>query len=193
MTWSRNDTSTKSPRACIAGFFILCAATLCCAGAAARGVAFDFEGPVFYEPEKIVKDHSLILVGDTFHLYFMTPDQRSFGHATSLDLRHWTTHGDVLHAGPDSWDSLAIWAPCVTYYPYGPGYYLMYYTGVTSTVAQRTCLAMSHVTNLWNKAASALFTPFHGDTLWMKWSDDEWSNYRDPGFFKENGVCYLVQ
>jgi hypothetical protein len=189
-----NDTSRKGPRASLAGFFVLFAAVLCCAAAGARsGVAFDFEGPVFYEPGEIVKDHSLIRIDGAFHLYYITTGERSFGYATSEDLRHWTVHGDVLHAGPDAWDSLAIWAPSITYYPYGPGYYLMYYTGVNGAVAQRTCLAMSHVTYLWNKAPDALFTPFHGDTLWMKWSESEWSDYRDPGFFKDDGVCYLVQ
>ena len=26
----------------------------------------------------------------------------------------------------------------------------------------------------------------------MYWYENKWSNYRDPGFFKENGTCYMV-
>ncbi|MCX5754414.1 MAG: family 43 glycosylhydrolase [Candidatus Krumholzibacteria bacterium] len=182
-----------SPRAMHAGFVLFVAAAIACAPATLRAaVAFDFEGPVFYEPGEIVKDHALILVNDTFRLYYITTSQRSFGYATSSDLRHWTRRRDALRAGPDEWDSLAIWAPSIASYPYGPGYYLMFYTGVNAAVAQRTCLAMSHVPDRWSKASSILFTPFHGDTTWMAWREDSWSNYRDPGFFRENGTSYLV-
>jgi hypothetical protein len=185
--------SSRSPRACLAGFVLSIAAALVLAPGSARGtVEFDFEGPVFYMPGETIKDHSLVQVGDTFHLYYITTSQRSFGYATSADLRHWTAHGDILRAGPGEWDGTAIWAPSVTYYPHGAGYFLMFYTGVNGAFAQSTCLALSHVPYRWNKAPDVLFTPFHGDTLWMRWRENEWSNYRDPGFFRENGVCYLV-
>jgi len=190
----RNDAPSRNPRAFFAGFILIIAAALSFVPESARGtVAFDFEGPVFSLPGELIKDHTLICVDGTFHLYYMTTSQRSFGYATSADLRHWTRHKDVLRAGPDAWDSGAIWAPCVTYYPYGPGYFLMYYTGANGSFAQRTCCAMSHVTDLWSKASDALFTPFHGDTIWTTWNENEWSNYRDPGFFREDGTCYLVQ
>ncbi len=194
MTQIRNGISETSPRAIHAGFALLVATAIVCAPAALRSaVAFDFEGPVFYEPGEIVKDHALILVNDTFHLYYITTSQRSFGHATSSDLRRWTRRPDALRAGPGAWDGQAIWAPSVAFYPEAPGYFLMFYTGVNDAFAQRTCLAMSHITDTWNKAPEILFTPFHGDTAWMAWSDTAWSNYRDPGFFRENGTSYLVQ
>jgi hypothetical protein len=182
-----------SPRAIHAGFLLCIAAAVVAAPAIARSaVAFDFEGPVFYGPGETVKDHALMREGGTFHLYYITTDQRSFGYATSADLRHWTKHGDVLRAGPDACDAEAIWAPSIAYYPYGPGYFLMFYTGVNAAYAQRTCLAMSHIPEQWNKASDLLFTPFHGDTSWMAWDETAWSNYRDPGFFRENGTSYLV-
>ena len=40
----------------------------------------------------------------------------------------------------------------------------MFYTGVNAAFAQRACLAMSHIPDIWNKASDLLFTPFHGDT-----------------------------
>ncbi len=143
------------------------AAVLLGPGSACGTVAFDFEGTVFYAPGEIVKDHALVRVDGTFHLYYMTTSERSFGYATSADLRHRTAHGNILSARPGAWDGQAIWAPSITYYPRGAGYFLMFYTGVNSAFAQRTCLAMSHVPFRWNKAPDVLFTPFHGDTLWM--------------------------
>lgn len=182
-----------SRRARLAGFLLLAAAAVFLApGRAGATVSFDFEAPVFFEPGEIVKDHSLILVDGTFHLYYITTGLRSFGYATSADLRHWTIHGDVLQAGPDDWDGEQIWAPCVVPYPSDPSYYLMYYTGVNAALAQRTGLALTAVPHLWSKASQALFVPFHGDTAWTLWSEDAWSNYRDPGFFNEGGVSYLV-
>jgi hypothetical protein len=193
LTAIRNDTPVKGPRATHAGFVLFVAAVLLCAPSTLRsGVSFDFEGPVFYEPGETVKDHALILVNGTFHLYYITTGEQSFGYATSSDLRHWTRHRDVLRAGPSAWDGHAIWAPCVAYYPLGPGYFLMFYTGVNDAIAQRTCLAMSHIPDQWNKASEPLFAPFHGDTAWMHWDENAWSNYRDPGFFRENGTSYLV-
>lgn len=166
-----------------------------CVGAA-RGSAtirYDFEQPVFFKPGETVKDHSLILVDGVFHLYYTTGTGLTLGHATSIDLLHWTPQGDVIESGPSAWDSAAVWAPSVVYYPQGRGCWLMYYAGVNNSYAQRTCLALSTDLNQWSKASPLLFTPFHGDTLWTQWKENEWSNYRDPGFYRENGTCYLVQ
>ena len=101
----RNDIFPGSPRACLAGFLVFGAAALAVLSASAHGtVAFDFEGPVFHVPGELVKDHSLVLVDGTFYLYFMSTDERSFAYATSQDLRHWTVHPPILHAGPAAWE-----------------------------------------------------------------------------------------
>ena len=155
-------------------------------------VSYDFEQPVFFEKGQTVKDHALVCVDGLFHLYYTTGDGAHLGYATSPDLRHWTDAGEILAAGPDEWDRAGVWAPSVVPYPHGPGYYLMFYTGVNAAFAQRTCLAMSHVLHRWNKITEPLFTPFHGDTLWMRWNENEWSNYRDPGFYAEGDTCYLA-
>ena len=156
-------------------------------------ISFDFEQTVFSKPGETVKDHALISVDGTYHIYYTTGNGQSLGYATSPDLRHWTYRDDIIQAGPASWDGRGVWAPSVAFYPYGPGYYLLYYTGVNGVFAQRTCLAMSHVLYKWHKAPELLFTPFHGDTLWIRWNEAEWSNYRDPGFYGEDGTFYLVQ
>jgi len=193
LTIFRSDNFTG--RAARAGALFLLSGALVSASAvrASAQASFDFEQPVFFKPGETVKDHALISIDGTFHLYYTTGTGRSFGHAVSPDLRHWTYRGDVVQAGPETWDGTWVWAPSIAFYPYGPGYYLMYYTGVNGAVAQRTCLAMSHILDRWNKAPLVLFTPFHGDTLSIRWNENEWSNYRDPGFYLENGTCYLVQ
>jgi len=150
---------------------------------------------VYYRPGEIVKAHSLILVDGTFHLYFIVVAnlyERSFGHATSPDLRHWTRQPDVLFAGPEVWDAWAIWAPTVVRYPLDPRFHIMYYTGVNSYIAQRMGFALTSDLKTFYKAPSASYPPFHGDTSWMYWYENKWSNYRDPGFFKENGTGYMV-
>jgi predicted GH43/DUF377 family glycosyl hydrolase len=188
----RSDNSAG--RAARAGAFGLLAGSLVLVSSAAATAqaSFDFEQPVYYRAGDTAKDHSLVHVDGIYHLYYTAGSGKSLGYATSPDLRHWTYEGEIIQAGPDSWDSMGVWAPAVTFYCSGPGYYLMYYTGVNRAVAQRTCLAMSHVPYKWNKASPAVFTPFHGDTTWIRWNENEWSNYRDPGFYVEGDTFYLV-
>jgi hypothetical protein len=192
----RNAKPSRSRGALLAGLLLFIAAAAALAPGIARStVAYDFEVPVYYRPGEVVKDHSLIFVDGTFHLYFIVDvngREKSLGHATSPDLRHWTRQPDVLFAGPEAWDAAAIWAPTVVHYPADPKFFIMYYTGVNAYYAQRMGLAMTCDLNSFYKAPSASCPPFHGDTSWMYWYENQWSNYRDPGFFKENNTCYIV-
>ena len=52
--------------------------------------------------------------------------------------------------------------------------------------------ALTSDLSTFNKIPSSAYPPFHGDTSWMYWYENQWSNYRDPGFFKENDTCYMV-
>ncbi len=153
-------------------------------------VSFDFERAVFLDPGRLVKDHSLIELDGTFHLYYIIDGERVFGYASSPDLVHWIVHGPVLRPGPGSWDGYNVWAPSVIRYPHAEQY-MMFYTGVNSHIAQRTCQAMTTDPSAWHKTPLAVFTPFHGDTAWISWEEDCWSNYRDPGFLDDGGVLYL--
>ncbi len=164
------------------------------AGTVPALTVFDFEGPVFHDRGESIKDHSMILVDGLFHIFYITGDESYFGHATSADLRHWTVLDPILEAGPDDWDGRMIWAPHVVPFEDNPGYYLMYYTGVNSKVAQRTCLAISSGDlTKWVKAAPGLFEPLHSDTAWAAWDEGAWSNYRDPCFFFDGETEYLSQ
>jgi predicted GH43/DUF377 family glycosyl hydrolase len=156
-------------------------------------VTFDFEKPAFTEPGVLVKDHSLILLDGEFHLFYIRDEQKNFGHAVSTDLEHWTIMDPVLETGPGEWDIKHIWAPHVVPFSNFPGYLFMYYTGVNSHLAQRTCLALTMNPANWEKASHVIFTPFHGDTTWMHWNENGYSNYRDPCFFEIDGTYYLIQ
>ena len=196
MDTQRNVKPPKSTGALLAGFLLyIAAATALVPGIARTTVAYDFEGPVYHRPGEIVKDHSLIRIDGTFHLYFIvvgTNKEKSFGHATSPDLRHWTRQPDVLFAGPETWDATVIWAPTVVRDPTDPRLLIMYYTGVNAYYAQRMGFALTRDPYIFSKAPSESYPPFHGDTSWMYWYEDHWSNYRDPGFFEENNTCYMV-
>ncbi len=158
-----------------------------------RMLEIDFEGPVFEDPGYQVKDHSLIKKDGLFHIYYIRGNGKTFGHATSPDLRHWTIDQPVLETGPEEWDSNWIWAPHVVPSCCDPGYYYMYYTGVTPEVTQRTCLAYT-TGDLrdWIKPPLIMFEPFHPDTSWAMWREGEWSNHRDPYYFTDNGTNYML-
>ncbi len=161
-------------------------------GAAVSLESIDFEQPVFVDPGLAIKDHAFIQQDGLFHLFYIRGNQKTFGHATSEDLVHWTIHDPALSAGPDPWDNNMIWAPCIVEYIQGSDSYLMYYTGVNSMFAQQTGLALASSLDSWSKATPDLFTPFHGDPSWIHWSEDEWSNYRDPCIVKDDGYYYMA-
>jgi len=155
-------------------------------------VSFDFEQPVLFDRGYVMKDHSIVYRNGLYHIFYIRGDEKSFGHASSPDLKHWTFHDTVLYTGPEEWDERMIWAPCIVDARAETGYELMYYTGVNTPVAQRACLALGSSIDSWFKAPTELFTPFHGDTSWSAWSEDTWSNYRDPHFFDDGGYHYLI-
>jgi len=154
-------------------------------------IRFDFERKTLYIPGLLVKDHSLIFHNGKFHIYFIKGNEKSFGHAVSTDLRHWQVEDDVLFAGPGDYDAARIWAPQVIHYSPNPSYFFMYYTGVNTSIAQRTALAISYELISWSKASS-IFTPLQPDTSWTEWNDTSWSNFRDPYIFTDQDTLYML-
>jgi len=94
---------------------------------------------VFSLPDHWVWDFWMADDGDTHHMFFLhapkalgNPDLRHrnarIGHATSRDLRTWTSHGQAFAAGePGSFDGTANWTGSVVRGP--DGLWRMYYTG----------------------------------------------------------------
>ena len=156
---------------------------------------FDFEGPVLYNPDQDVKDHSIVIVDGVYHIFYIVANEKHFGHATSTDFSRWTFHEPVLSRGqPGDWDAIDIWAPCVVLMEGTDDHYLMFYTGVNPSWAQQTGIAYSNGNlDYWTKAGEALIEPFACDTLWCSWNENEYSNFRDPNFFEDESGCYLTQ
>ncbi len=178
--------------------FLALAGLLAAAVAPRPSVAFktfDFDQRYLVQPGFIVKDHSLVqAVGDTFHLFYIKADQsvpegetaKSLGHATSMDLKHWTFRPDVIHTVPNSWEDTYIWAPHVVQAStdsMAPVYY-MYYTGVNHVWSQQIGIAISN--DLYNWSKSSLNPVYRPDTTWAAWSDTTYSNCRDSYVFYDN-------
>ena len=164
--------------------------------------AFDFDQRYLVQPGFILKDHALVqAAGDTFHIFYIKADQsvpeattaKSLGHATSMDLKHWTFHPDVIPCVPNSWEEQFIWAPHIvrkTNGLGGPPEYYMFYTGVNHNWAQAIGVAISNDLYNWNK--SSLNPVYKPSLTWAAWDESTYSNCRDPFVFQENGVWHLL-
>jgi hypothetical protein len=159
---------------------------------AAEGVHFDFEQKFFEEYGYEVKDHCLIRNGSTYHLFYLRGNPAvDIGHATSPDLKHWTTLPPLLYTGPDPWDGRALWAPQVIRQPSQLGVYFLFYTGVNFNAAQQTGLAYSTWgLNSWAKVPQPIY---HPDPSWAMWSDTlVFAVGRDPYVFENEGTYYML-
>ncbi len=138
--------------------------------------------------------------GRLFHMYFLQaprslgdPGLRhrhaSIGHATSADLVHWSTAGEVLGpgAGP-AFDQAATWTGSVLRAP--DGTWCMFYTGcsvVEGGFLQRVGLATSPDLYTWRKdPASPVLA---ADPRWYERSGTEVldETWRDPWVFADPG------
>jgi hypothetical protein len=150
-------------------------------------VHFDFEQPYFIEPGVLIKDHSLIHVGNVYHLFYLRGTSVDIGHATSTDLIHWKIEPPVLGVEPGAWDGKALWAPQVLEFPFGG--YLMYYTGANQQWSQQTGLALSSDLYWWDKLPEPIY---HPDPAWAEWTDSTWSHGRDPFVFEYKRTLYML-
>lgn len=155
----------------------------------------------FALPHHWVWDSWLADDGDVFHLFYLRaptslgdPDLRhrhaTIGHATSLDLTHWTDHGEVLAAGAaGSFDETATWTGSVV--RGDDGLWRMFYTGAVFLDAEgpanveRIGMATSADLYSWTKRegfalrADAAHYEVLGDSAWH---EEAW---RDPWVFKD--------
>jgi predicted GH43/DUF377 family glycosyl hydrolase len=166
--------------------FIFCSCLLVGSSSYAL-VHFDFEQKFLSEPGVAIKDHSLVRIGSTYHLFYLRGNPAiNFGHATSTDLIHWHIEEPVLNISDSGWDELALWAPHVLRINDA---YWMFFTGVNSSWAQQTGVAISLDLFNWSKIP---FPLYHPDPSWAEWSEDAWSHGRDPFIFSYNGKYYML-
>jgi hypothetical protein len=158
-------------------------------------------------PFKFVKDHSIIRGEDgLWHLFSITGDlafghdwvpdghERTFSHATSPDLVHWTDHPPVLSIddkpyadGKGRFRDRNIWAPHVIRHD---GLYYMFYTSINSHVSQSVSLATSKDLFAWQDyEKNPVSTPANAE--WASWGRGRWGDYRDPMVLADEGKFYL--
>ena len=168
---------------------------------ALASMMFDFEQPVFVEtPPAICKDHALLKVDGTYHIFYIHSLQpppgwqlRSefwLGHLTSPDLRNWTRQESILPVSevPNSWQDGFIWAPKVIENPHGPGW-ILFYTGVEfPSISQQTGVAFSTDLFDWNRYLLPIYRP--GE--WSNWVEGSWADCRDPEIFVDEESYYLL-
>lgn len=172
---------------------------------------FGIQGPddpfVYETPFKFIKDFSIIkgpkgryhifsITGDLFANHDWVPDgqERTFSHASSQDLRHWTIHPPVISISdqpyPDGrgrFKDRNVWAPHVIE---RDGRYWMFYTSVNQHLSQSISLAMSPDLFEWTEYEhNPVFTP--EGIEWVNWARDSWGDCRDPMVLREGDVFYL--
>ncbi len=175
--------------------FLLTAAALIFPKANAEAFALlDFEQPYFVEKQGWqCKDHTVVLHEGLYHVFYiqsLPPEdhwmrkEQWFGHISSPDLRHWTQHANVMSIdvpNPAAWESEFVWAPLIMEDP-GSDDWLMFYTGAGYEVDQQMGLASSHNLIDWYRfGGNPIYTP----GAWAIWTDDLWSNCRDPEIYYE--------
>ena len=172
------------------------------------GFRIGFDLPYFESGAgELLADHSLILHEGRyhcFHIYEHTGEGADqLGHISSVDLRNWTRHPDILPVVEgEAWEAWGIWAPQVIPNPdpTGPAW-LMLYTGVKGWARpQQIGIAFSDDLDSWWRADAAHegLNPFyHPSSSWAGWDDSEeapdWSApCRDPFVFGWEGEWHLL-
>ena len=67
----------------------------------------------------------------------------AFGHATSTDLKTWTSHNRVMHVVPDSWEGQTVSAPSILKVD---NTYKMIYTGFSDKIHGNQTIGLALVT-----------------------------------------------
>jgi hypothetical protein len=132
----------------------------------------------FVPTDSCVVDFTIVWDQGLYHLIhiegrmgascYVPGNQISFGHSTTPDLVHWTTHQTALYGTPGTWDDSHIWAPYV-YKDEPNNRWVMLYTGLNRFDAQQIGVAYSTDLLTWVKEPSnPVFRPAHSD--WIQYS-----------------------
>jgi len=148
-------------------------------------VKFNFEQKYFNEKPLEILDHYVVEMNGEYHLFYLRGNPAvDIGHAKTIDFKNWETLDPVLE--PGTWDNLAMWAPHLILVP-SVGWY-MFYTGVNTSWAQQTGLAISTNLYTWHKSP---WPVYHPDPVWAEWDESTWCHGRDPHVMEHNGKYYM--
>jgi hypothetical protein len=123
---------------------------------------------------------------------YVPGNQISFGHSTTPDLVHWTTHQTALYGTPGTWDDSHIWAPYV-FRDQPNQRWVMVYTGLNRFDTQQIGVAYSTDLLTWLKESSnPVFRPAHSD--WIQYSLSGGAACRDPHVYLdgEDAILYTT-
>ncbi|MFI5371466.1 MAG: family 43 glycosylhydrolase, partial [Candidatus Eisenbacteria bacterium] len=136
------------------------------------------------------KDFTLVKRGSHYHVFYTRTNvqdpfgqsEKSFGHAVSQDLYHWTQLDTVLTVRPESWDNLHVWAPSIVVMD---SVYYMFYTGVsdrpdTIQFHQRIGVATSTDLTTWNRLDYPVFSCSQVPWSFCDSTRVTAGNFRDP-------------
>ena len=143
-----------------------------------------------------VVDHSFIVKGDELHLISIRGGEIGYewdmrpvdtvDHSVTTDLINWKQLAPAVTTDVNLHENYQVWAPGVAE---KDGKYYLYYTGVNTNVAQAICLATSRDLITWEKYEN---NPVVLPGEWGEWSEDKWSDCRDPMVFVDgDGTAYM--
>jgi len=174
--------------ALLAAFLLCCLSSLPALGL----IKFDFEQKYYVHPGHQVWDFCLVRHEGLYHIFYhsvpngsSSPPIREVNHATSTNFIQWNQEDPALYASSDYWEEREVWAPDVVWDPASQRW-AMFYTGVDMLRVQRICLAWS--TDLYNFTQDPANPVVVPDSTVYFWSPTtEWSDFRDPFVYFENG------
>jgi hypothetical protein len=164
-----------------------------------RFPAGDFLRDGFAPTDGCVWDFTIVRHEGLFHLIhidgrmgascYAPGNQISFGHSSTPDLVHWTTHQPALCGTPGTWDDGHVWAPYV-FEDTANRRWVMLYTGLNRFDAQQIGVAYSTDLLAWVKEpANPVFRPAHVD--WLQYSLSGGSACRDPHVYRDGDEYVL--
>jgi beta-fructofuranosidase len=146
-----------------------------------------------------IGDVDVIYHDGTFHLFHLVlPNHDFIAHAVSSDGLTWRRVGNALFiSDPASWDDDMLWTMQVTPDPHDPGWWRMFYTGLSMGEQgriQRIGVARSRDLYRWEKVSGPGY-PLEASAPYYEASLDEgrgWVSFRDPFYLRRNGRGYLL-
>lgn len=146
----------------------------------------------FSHEGEYVKDYYVYKEGDTYHLFYNVGtasktqsweepgNEKAFGHATSKDLKTWTSHPRVLETIPGTWEGQVVSAPSII--KHGDTYY-MTYTGFDDRVTGKQAIGLATSKDLftWERYAG---NPVYEAPPWTIRNPSGWLDCRDAHIIK---------